>query len=272
MLGHSVGEYVAACVAGVVGVEDALKLVAARGRLIQALPAGGAMAAVFASEAQVLEGLARDGRISIAAVNAPDSVVISGGGAAIQEAVARMQAAGIQTEPLAVSHAFHSHLMEPMLDEFEKVAAAVACGPARLGFVSNVTGRLTRGDFATPAYWRSHVRSTVRFAESIATLHQHGATVFVEVGPKPTLSGLGSRCLPPNSAVWLPSLSRGRDDWRQMLGSLAALYVQGVAIDWTGLDREYRRRRIALPTYPFHRERYWLPDDTNRTSERQTTS
>src|SRR5207248_5517488 len=170
VLGHSVGEYVAACVAGVLSLEDALKLVAARGRLIQALPAGGAMAAVAASEAQVLERLAHSD-VSIAAINAPDSVVISGDAAAVRRAVMRFEADGIRAEPLAVSHAFHSRLMEPMLDAFEKVAADVTSAPARIGFVSNVTGRLMRGGFATPAYWRTHVRSTVRFAESIAALH-----------------------------------------------------------------------------------------------------
>ena len=129
------------------------------------------MCAVFASETQVLD-LVAPGAVSIAAVNAPDNVVISGEGAAVRDAVARLEAEGIRTEPLAVSHAFHSHLMEPMLDEFEKVAAGVTSAPARLAFVSNVTGRLMRGDFASPAYWRTHVRSTVKFAESMGALQR----------------------------------------------------------------------------------------------------
>ena len=267
VLGHSVGEYVAACVAGVLSLADALTLVAARGRLIQALPAGGAMCAVFASETQVLD-LVAPGTVSIAAVNAPDNVVISGEGAAVRDAVARLEARGIRTEPLAVSHAFHSHLMEPMLDDFEKVAAGVTSAPARLGFVSNVTGGLMRGDFASPAYWRTHVRSTVKFAESMRALQQLGATVFVEIGPRPTLSSLGKRCLLNDASVWLPSLSKGRDDWRQMLDSLGRLYTAGGDIDWRGFDRDYRRRPLAMPTYPFERRRFWI--DTTPASPRHS--
>jgi acyl transferase domain-containing protein/NADPH:quinone reductase-like Zn-dependent oxidoreductase/acyl carrier protein/NADP-dependent 3-hydroxy acid dehydrogenase YdfG len=260
VLGHSVGEFAAACVAGVLRLEDAMTLVAARGRLIQALPVGGEMAAVFAGEAQVREQLTGIRNISIAAVNAPDNVVISGDKLAVEEAVARLQADGIESKGLVVSHAFHSHLMEPMLDEFEKIASAVKCAPPRIGFVSNVTGKLMRGDFATPAYWRTHVRGTVRFADSIAALHEQGLTIFLEIGPKPTLSSLGSRSVPSGAAVWLPSLSVGRDDWKQILDSLASLYLRGVAVDWAGFDREYHRRRVQLPTYPFQRERYWVPE------------
>jgi acyl transferase domain-containing protein/NADPH:quinone reductase-like Zn-dependent oxidoreductase/acyl carrier protein len=259
VLGHSVGEFAAACVAGVLRLEDAIKLVAARGRLIQALPPGGGMAAVFAGEVQVRQLLAGVKTISIAAVNAPDNVVISGDRLAVEAALARLKADGVESERLVVSHAFHSHLMEPMLDEFEKIASDVKCSPPRIGFVSNVTGKLMRGDFATPAYWRAHVRETVRFADSIAALYEQGSTIFLEIGPKATLSSLGSRSVPPAAAVWLPSLGKDRGDWKQMLGSLAALYVRGVAIDWAGFDREYGRRRVTLPTYPFQRERYWLP-------------
>ena len=225
------------------------------------------MAAVFASEAQVLD-LVAPGAVSIAAVNAPDNVVISGEGAAVRDAVARIEAQGIRTEPLAVSHAFHSHLMDPMLDDFEKVAAGVTSAPARLGFVSNVTGRLMRGDFASPAYWRTHVRSTVKFAESIGALHQLGATVFLEIGPRPTLSGLGRRCVVDDAAVWLPSLSRGRDESRQMLESLGRLYVAGGDIDWRGFDGDYRRCPQAMPTYPFERRRFWI--DTAPASPRHS--
>jgi acyl transferase domain-containing protein/NAD(P)-dependent dehydrogenase (short-subunit alcohol dehydrogenase family)/acyl carrier protein len=265
VLGHSVGEYAAACVAGVLRLEDALKLVAARGRLIQALPAGGGMAAVFAGEAQVRQLIARFPSLSIAAVNAPDNVVISGDNAALQEALATLRVEGIESEQLVVSHAFHSALMEPMLDEFERIAGEVKCAAPRIGFVSNVTGKVMRGDFATPAYWRTHVRGTVRFADSIAALYEQGSTIFLEIGPKPTLSSLGSRSVPPGAAVWLPSLSKKRDDWTQMLDSLARLYVRGLAVDWAGFDRGFQRARVELPTYPFQRERYWLPEGSGET-------
>jgi myxalamid-type polyketide synthase MxaB len=187
--------------------------------------------------------------------------VISGDGEAVQHAVAKFGRDGIRTEPLVVSHAFHSQLLEPILDEFERVAGEVKSAAPRIGFVSNVTGRFMRGEFATPAYWRSHVRGTVRFADSIAALHEQGITVFLEIGPKPTLSSLGRRCLPSADAVFLPSLSKGRDDWRQLLSTAASLYVNGASPDWSAFDREYRRQRLALPTYPFERECYWIPAD-----------
>jgi acyl transferase domain-containing protein/NADPH:quinone reductase-like Zn-dependent oxidoreductase len=273
VLGHSIGEYVAACIAGILGLEDALKLVAARGRLIQALPSGGEMAAVFAGEAQLRQLLADAKGVSIAAVNAPDNVVISGDKRAIQDALARLKADGVESQRLVVSHAFHSHLMEPMLDEFEQIASEVKSSPPRIGFVSNVTGKLMRGDFATPAYWRRHVRETVRCADSIAALYDQGATIFIEIGPTATLSSLGSRSVPPGAALWLPSLSRKRADWTQMLDSLAQLYLRGFAVDWVGFDREYQRCRVQLPTYPFQRQRYWLDTakaPSQRSRERRT--
>jgi acyl transferase domain-containing protein/acyl-CoA synthetase (AMP-forming)/AMP-acid ligase II len=261
MLGHSIGEYVAACLAGVFSLEDALKLVATRGRLMQALPQKGAMAAVFTSEATVAEVLAPyTDVLAISGINSPDETVISGDSEALQTVLEQLDARGITYHKLNVSHAFHSPLMDPMLAEFEREAAKVRYRSPRIPVVSNVTGQIAteKGMLTTPQYWRQHVRQTVRFAPGLTTLYENDYTVFVEIGPRPTLIGLGKKCLPAG-ATWLPSLHPRREDWQQMLESLARLYTAGVTIDWEGFERGYRaRQRVALPTYPFQRQSYWI--------------
>ncbi|MDZ7275824.1 MAG: type I polyketide synthase [candidate division KSB1 bacterium] len=280
VMGHSVGEYVAACVAGMFSLEDGLKLIASRGRLMQALPANGAMSAVFAAEARVRQAIAahRD-TVDIAAINGPDNIVISGEAGAVAEIVGRLAGEGIKSKSLEVSHAFHSPLMEPMLEAFEQIAATVNYQAPRIPVLSNLTAAPL--DFANPGgaqhdlppsparamagYWRRHVRQAVRFSDSIMRLHQEGHRIFLEIGPQPVLLGMAGKCLeaqasqrPAAAPLWLPSLRRDRDDWQQMLQSLAALYLQNVNIDWSGFDRAYPRRRVVLPSYPFQRERYWL--------------
>ena len=259
VMGHSIGEYVAATIAGVFSLEDALALVAARGRLMQALPAGGGMAAVFTSEAAVRGALgnANDG-VAIAAVNSPEDVVISGPAAGISAVIARLEAAGVRSERLTVSHAFHSALMDPILDEFEKAAAAVKFSVPRMTLVSNVTGAPIKAEIATPAYWRRHLREAVRFGDGVSALCALGYRLFLEVGPRPTLSGLARRTV--SDGVFLPSLRKAGADWVRMLESLADLYGRGTAIDWAGFDRGYVRRKLSMPTYAFERERHWLPD------------
>ncbi|MBI5563328.1 MAG: SDR family NAD(P)-dependent oxidoreductase [Chloroflexi bacterium] len=259
VMGHSVGEYVAACVAGVFSLEDGLKLIAARGRLMQALPPGGEMAAVFAAETTVAEAIAPFAdRVSLAAINGPDNVVISGEGAAVRSVLEQLRARGIKSKALKVSHAFHSPLMDPMLDEFERIAAQVKFATPKIRLISNVTGQAVTTEVTQPAYWRQHVRAAVRFAASIETLHHMGHTIFVEIGPGPTLLGMGQRCMDDDAALWLPSLRPGQDDWLTILGSLSALIVRGARVDWRGFDEPYARRKLALPSYPFQRERYWL--------------
>ena len=260
VLGHSVGEYVAACVAGLMTLEDAIGLIAIRGRMMQALPAGGAMAAVFAPEAAVAEALREHSdQLALAAVNAPDSVVISGAAAGVAAVVDRLAARGIRTQPLTVSHAFHSPLMDPMLDGFAAAAGRVRFGRPRVGIVSNVTGRLASAqEMSSAEYWSRHVRAPVRFAAGVTALREQGVDIFLEAGPTPTLLGLGRRTLGDEGTVWVPSLRKGRDDWDEMLEGLGRLHVEGVEVDWAGLDRPYARRRVVLPTYPFQRERYWV--------------
>jgi acyl transferase domain-containing protein/7-keto-8-aminopelargonate synthetase-like enzyme len=260
VLGHSVGEYVAACLAGVFDLSDALKLIAARGGLMQALPRNGAMLAVRAAEDRVLPLLEpyRD-RVSIAAVNGPNDIVVSGESGAVEAIAAVLRAQDIQAQRLNVSHAFHSPLMVPMLREFAAVAASIRFQSPQLSLISNVTGQEAGDEIATPDYWVRHVRGAVRFAQSIRTAAEIGCGIFLEAGPQPVLCGLGRHCLPGKEELWLPSLHARRGDWAQMLDSAAALWAHGGEIDWDGFDRDYSRRKIALPTYPFERQRYWFP-------------
>ena len=274
VMGHSVGEYVAACIAGVFTLEDGLKLIAERARLMQALPAGGAMAAVFADADKVKNAIASySDMVSIAALNGPDNTVISGAADAIEEIISKLDADGIKSKPLVVSHAFHSPLMAPMLDEFEKIASEPTYSAPNIGLVSNKTGQLVdNADITSASYWRNHVREPVNFVGSIQTLNDQGYQMFLEIGPHPVLLGMGSECLHENTGHWLPSMRRGQGDWSQMLKSLATLYVSGVDIDWNDFDSPWPRRKLTLPTYPFEHQRYWVKKvDRKLPDSRQAT-
>ncbi len=268
VLGHSVGEYVAACVAGIFTLEEGIRLVAERGRLMQELPAPGAMAAVFASETEVrrrLRGYEKE--VAVAAVNGPDNTVISGEQERIEELTSRLQDSGIPSRRLRVSQGFHSPLMEAMLPAFERAAEKVRYGKAQLTVVTNLTGRAAMaGEMENAGYWVRQLRETVRFREAMETVREQGCGVMVEVGPKPTLLGLGQQCLGTEAAVWLGSLREGRNDWEEILNSVARLYLAGMQLDWQGFDRGYPRRRVSLPTYPFQRKRFWFDAAGSRSS------
>jgi myxalamid-type polyketide synthase MxaB len=263
VLGHSVGEYVAACIAGVFSLADGLKLIAQRGRLMGALPAGGQMVALRTSEAAVtllLEPWHQ--KAAIAAVNGPESVVVSGATVAIEAICGELEQRGIPSKRLSVSHAFHSPLMEPMLAEFEQVARSVTYAVPQLKLISNLTGQWAGAEVTNPEYWCEHVRKPVLFAQGMATLQQQNP-VMLEVGPQPVLLGMGracvsADCVSADKGLWLPSLRSGQLDWQQMLTSLAQLYGYGVPVDWQGVDRDYARQRLVLPTYPFQRQRFWV--------------
>ncbi|WP_424097234.1 SDR family NAD(P)-dependent oxidoreductase [Moorena producens] len=264
VMGHSVGEYVAATVAGVFSLEEGLKLIATRAKLMQQLPCGGQMVSVMANESKVRELITPyTEKVAIAAINGPESVVISGETEAIEAIISSLESEGIKTKRLQVSHPFHSPLMAPMLAEFEAVAHQITYHQPTIPLVSNVTGIRADDTITTANYWVNHVLQPVRFAQSMETLHQKGYEIFLEIGPKPILLGMGRQCLPEQVGVWLPSLREGVDEWQQMLSSLGQLYVQGVKVDWSGFDREYPRQKVVLPTYPFQRQRYWI-DTTNQ--------
>ena len=257
--GHSLGEYVASCIAGMISLEDALSLVAARGRLMGALPRGGAMAAALAEETRVAHAIKRcNGDVAIAAVNGPLNTVISGDGAAVDRVAQMLLAEGVTVKPLNVSHAFHSPLMEPMLDEFVREAQRVAWLGPDIKLVSNLTGAFVDASAATPHYWRDHARAPVRFAQSIATLAADACDIFLEIGPHPTLTVMGQLCVPDHAGLWLPSLRRGVDDYTGILGTLGQLYVAGVDVDWKAFDAPFRPVTARLPNYPFQRERFWF--------------
>ncbi|MEU1504500.1 type I polyketide synthase [Kitasatospora sp. NPDC005748] len=258
VLGHSIGEITAAHVAGVLSLGDAAAVVAARGRLMQALPSGGAMVAVAATEAEVAELL--DDGVDLAAVNGPSSVVLSGEEAAVLKAADSLKAQGRKVKQLTVSHAFHSALMEPMLAEFAAVLADVAWGEAQVPIVSNVTGQVAEpGQLADPAYWVGHVRRPVRFADGIATAAGAGGALFVELGPGAALSGVVAESA-GERAVTVAALRDGRPEAHTVLASVAELFVRGVAVDWAKtLPAGFTPTHLELPTYAFEHEHYWLP-------------
>ncbi len=279
IMGHSVGEYVAACVAGVFSLEDGLKLIASRARLMQTLPPDGEMVAVLTNSDQVQAAIQLYGEeVSIAALNGPQSVVISGQRDCVKAVLTTLKADRIKTKQLKVSHAFHSPLMKPMLAEFKQVATEITYSTPQIDLISNLTGNSATAEIATPEYWCRHILEPVNFVASMNTLEQQGYKVFVEIGAKPTLLGMGRHCLAgkqsngSGSFQWLPSLRPGRSDWQQFLESLAQLYVSGVRVDWSGFDRDYPRRKVALPTYPFQRQRYWFKTADNGSEQTQVLS
>lgn len=282
LMGHSVGELVAACVAGVFSLEDGLKLIAARGRLMGALPRDGEMVALLLDEARADRAIAAHRHeVSMAAVNGPESVVISGKRETVLAIAEELAAEGVKTRRLTVSHAFHSPLMQPMLEDFRQVAAGITYHPPSLRLISNLTGKVAGAEVTTPDYWVRHVRHAVRFADGVTTLHVQGIGIFLEIGPKPVLLGMAGQTLDqmtrqqgdkvnethpstpsPLHPFMLPSLRQNQSDWQQMLASLGELYVRGVNIDWAGFGKDDPRRKVVLPTYPFQRQRYWFETPT----------
>ncbi|MER8226352.1 SDR family NAD(P)-dependent oxidoreductase, partial [Streptomyces sp. NPDC094143] len=255
--GHSIGEIAAAHVAGVLSLEDACTLVAARGRLMQALPSGGAMVAVEAAEEEVLPLL--EGReVSVAAVNGPRAVVIAGAEAAVSEVADELAAQGRRTTRLRVSHAFHSPLMEPMLAEFREVAERITYAAPSLPVVSNVSGQLAvEGELTTAEYWVRHVREAVRFADGVAALAAEGVTRFLEIGPDSTLTALARACVTDDRGLlFLPAQRKQGTEARNLIGAFARLHLHGAAVSWPALLPG--ARVVELPTYAFRRDRYWL--------------
>ncbi|MEU5272309.1 type I polyketide synthase [Streptomyces hygroscopicus] len=265
LIGHSIGEIAAAHVAGVFSLEDACTLVAARGRLMQALPEGGAMVAVQASEEEISASLAgREAELSIAAVNGPTAVVIAGDEAPVLEIAAQWAEQGRKTRRLRVSHAFHSPRMDAMLDDFRKVVEGLSFTPPTIDLVSNVTGEAAgAAEVCSPEYWVRHVREAVRFADGVRSLEARGVTRFVEVGPDGVLTAMARDCVADRpedtpAPVMVPVLRKDRPETRALTTALAELHVGGVRVDWERAFTGGGARKVALPTYAFQRERYWL--------------
>lgn len=256
VLGHSVGELAAAHVAGALCLPDAAMLVAARGRLMQALPAGGAMFAVQAREDDVAPMLGHD--VSIAAVNGPASVVISGAHDAVSAIADRLRGQGRRVHRLAVSHAFHSALMEPMIAEFTAVAAELSVGLPTIPVISNVTGQLVADDFASADYWARHIRAVVRFGDSVRSAHCAGASRFIEVGPGGGLTSLIEASLADAQIVSVPTLRKDRPEPVSVMTAAAQGFVSGMGLDWASVFSGYRPKRVELPTYAFQHQKFWL--------------
>ena len=257
LAGHSIGELAAAHLAGVFSLVDAAKLVAARGALMGELPAGGAMVAIEATEAEVVEAIEGREELSIAAVNGPSSVVISGAEGPALEVQAAFEERGNRTKQLAVSHAFHSPLIEPMLGAFAEVAAELDYAEPEIPIVSTVSGEILSAEQATdPAYWVDQARSAVRFADAVTTLEAQGTSAFVELGPDGVLSAMAAATLQDAEAALIPTLRSGREEPAAIATAIASAHVAGVEVDLAKLYPV--AKRVSLPTYPFQRERYWI--------------
>ncbi|NGZ59096.1 MAG: polyketide synthase type I [Nitrospira sp. LK265] len=262
MIGHSIGEYVAACLSGVFSLEDALRLVAARGQLMQSMPLG-SMLAVSMAEADATALLHED--LDLAAVNGPNQCVLSGPEPSINNLQEILASKGVQTMRLQTSHAFHSRMMDPILESFKTLVAGVARHEPTIPWVSNLTGDwIAPAQAMDPSYWADHLRRTVRFADGIETLCRNSERVLLEVGPGRSLCTLAQRQMAGRPVMTLPSLTKPRDgssaisEPSSFLEAVGQLWSTGIAIDWAGLYRGERPRRLPLPTYPFERRRYWV--------------
>ncbi|MFJ1748161.1 type I polyketide synthase [Streptomyces sp. NPDC088116] len=260
MIGHSIGEIVAATVAGLFDLPDAVELVAARARLMDSVSAPGGMAAVRAAVETVEPLVEKYPDLAIAAVNTPSQCVVSGGREALDDLVGELEAQGVRIKRLSVSQAFHSPLMNEVAEEFRAVLEGVTFHEPELSFVSNLTGELARWrQISRPDYWVRHLTEPVDFMTGIRTAERRGPHVFIEIGPASTLSALAKRCVAAEDQVWLTSLRPAAQDDGTLLKAVAQLYETGIRFSWPGFHGAAVRGRVALPTYAFDHKRYWLP-------------
>ncbi|WRH68368.1 MAG: acyltransferase domain-containing protein [Planktothrix sp. GU0601_MAG3] len=274
ILGHSLGEYAAACFAGVFDLESGLKLVINRGCLIGQLPENqGAMAAIFLDQKSVLEHCQNQGiKIAIAAINTDQHTVISGDKKLIQQLCEHFNNTGIKVRKLKVSHGFHSPLIEPICEEFKTILQEIDFAQPQIPLISNLTGEIADDRIITPEYWLQHLLQTVQFHQGVLSLQSLGCDTFIEIGPQPVLLGIIQSSISSSNPLILPSLRSGFSDWQVLLESLGKLYVRGSNIDWFGFNKDYDCSRCSLPTYPFQQRRHWLPLKTELTTVAQESN
>ncbi|MEC8556779.1 MAG: SDR family NAD(P)-dependent oxidoreductase [Planctomycetota bacterium] len=260
-MGHSIGEVAAYCTAGGCSLEDALRLVAARGQLMQALPSGGAMCSLACTREQAESAIAElRTKVSIAAINGPKQTVVSGAQMQVERLAEYFQKKEVKTTTLSVSHAFHSDLMDPMLDDFAKVLDRLDLGTPTQKIISSATGKEVEEEMSSPEYWLQQARNPVLFLDAMETIDAFGINQFVEIGPHPVMLAMGRGCLPDSIAGWLPSARRGQKDWSIISESVGRLYASGVDIDWKEYDKPYQRQRVSVPGYRFAKQRVWIEE------------
>ncbi|MGB0521656.1 MAG: type I polyketide synthase [Flammeovirgaceae bacterium] len=269
VMGHSIGEIVAATVAGVFNLEDAVKLTVVRGCLMGALPQTGKMISVQLHREEVAKLIqGKEDVLSIAASNTPTQTVLSGQTEACETIQQELEAKGIKCKPLSTSHAFHSPLMEPILNGFEKALASITFNKPKLKLISNSSGKLAGDEILHATYWVNHIREAVSFQEGMQTLAEQGVTTFLEAGPAPVLTAMGMQCLEhANECTWLSSLRKGKSDEKMLLTNLGKWYVAGGKVDWEQFYAHRQGQRIDLPSYPFQRKSYWLEHEAARPFE-----
>ncbi|MCP4147266.1 MAG: amino acid adenylation domain-containing protein, partial [bacterium] len=258
VMGHSIGEYAAACIAGVFSLEEAVKLVAFRGKLLQTVPAIGKMSGVLMGEEKVKALLTPYSQsVSIAAVNAKENVTISGETAAVDAVLKEIKAAGVFVEKLNISHPFHSVLMEPYAREMYKKTTNIVFSKPQLPFISGKTGEWAQeNEICSADYWGTHIRDTVRFYDSLKTLEKDGYDIFIEMGGSAVLTGLASQCVENENALFIPSLRKGRNPRQMLLMGLADLYRHEIPVNWEALNKDLPLKKVVLPTYTFQKKRY----------------
>lgn len=273
LAGHSVGEIVAACVAGVFELDDALQLICARGRLVQSLPLNhGGMVTVFANEQTVQKYMKEHESLCLAAYNGPEHFVLSAELSVLEQLIEQLIQDEVNYVKLKVSHAFHSVLLEPILDEFESLVSSFSLKEPQIPIVSNLYGRLVKENEITRAsYWREHMRQPVQFMKSIQSLEAMGVNCFLECGPHPVLTNMAKQCT-SNTPLWIASLQRNQNDEEQILHSASLLYTHGLDIKWKGLSGKNLSQRVSIPTYPFDKQRYWLADVAHALEEQNSAS
>ncbi|MCP4152751.1 MAG: amino acid adenylation domain-containing protein, partial [bacterium] len=259
VVGHSIGEYAAACTANVFTLEEAVKLVAIRGKLMHTVPGNGKMAGILTGEEQVKTLLSSvTGSVSIAAVNAKENVTISGENSAVDDVLRKTKELGIFVENLNISHPFHSELMTPYVKQLQKEIADISFSTPCLQFVSGKTGRwASEAELCSVDYWARHIAESVRFYDAMKTLENDGYQIFIEIGGTAALAGLAGQCIENEDALFIPSMRKGRNSWQMLLTGLSRLYLRGVDMDWDAFHRHEGHSRAVLPSYPFDRKQYW---------------